>query len=186
MRRDFLFSIKLLRSSLKTECGTNQFLTRLAVRAVPFALSSIMAAALTGSLWAANISPFAQDLNQVGEQAYQLQTQADRLEAYVRSGAHDWVTSASFASDMAREAQTLSSLLDKVAVRPGATNDTRMQVRKMKDLTDELTAFTGNTLGDLDSHGMALRLNGIFANTANIEDRCDMIRSAAQVLANTH
>jgi hypothetical protein len=79
-------------------------------------LSSIMAAALlpAGSLWAApdTGSPAAQYLNQIDEQTHQIQTQADRLEAYVRSGAHDWNSSAGYTYDMAEGAQKLLALLD--------------------------------------------------------------------------
>jgi hypothetical protein len=54
---------------------------------------TVLAAALlpAGSLWAAanTSNPAAQHLNQINEQTYQIQAQADRLEAYVRSGSHD-------------------------------------------------------------------------------------------------
>ncbi len=149
-------------------------------------LSSILAAALlpAGSLWAAPDigSPAAQHLNQIDEQTYQIQTQADRLEAYVRSGAHDWNSSAGYTYDIADGAQKLLALLGQVAARPGATNDTRMQVEKMKMMTAELLAFAGDALDDLGTRALALHAENVFANTANIEARCNMIRSAAQNL----
>jgi hypothetical protein len=149
-------------------------------------LSGAVAAAIlvAGPVWAApnTGASAAQFLNQINVQTNRIQTHADRLEAYVRSGARDWNNSAAYAFDMAEEAQKLSTLLDLVAAQPGASNDTRRQVQKMKSMTDELMAFAGDTLGDLDSHTIALHRNNVFANTANIEVRCSMIRSAAQAL----
>ena len=145
-------------------------------------LSGILPAAIlaAGSLWAAPNA--AQYLNEIGEQTYQIQTQADGLERYVRSGAHDWNSSAAYTYDMAEGAQKLLALLDQVAAQPGATNDTRLQVKKMKSMTEELIAFTSSALDDLDQHAMALHAYGVFANMANIEERCSMIRGAAQNL----
>jgi len=150
-------------------------------------LSTIMAAALlsAGSLWAApnfgnSATPY---LNRINEQAYQIQTQADRLEAYVRSGSHDWSSSMVYTAGMAEGAQKLLALLDQVAAQPGITNDTRLQVEKMKSATAEVVAFTGNALGELDTRSMALHAENIFANTANIEALCNTIRSEAQSIA---
>jgi hypothetical protein len=145
-------------------------------------LSRILPTAIlaAGSLWAAPNA--AQYLNEINEQTYQIQTQADGLERYVRSGAHDWNSSAAYTYDMAGNAQKLLALLDQVAAQPGATNDIRLQVKKMKSMTDELLAFASNALGDLDARALALHADGVFANTANIEERCNMIRSAAQNL----
>jgi hypothetical protein len=149
-------------------------------------LPSIVAAALlpAGSLWAASTNSAVQDLNQISDQTYQIQARADRLEAYLRSGAHDLVTAGVFINEIAGEAQKLSSLLDQVAAQPGATNDTRMQVKKMKNMTGELMAFAGDTLHSMDAHAMPLHVNDIFTDTTSIEEHCDMIRSAAQALAN--
>jgi hypothetical protein len=153
-------------------------------------LSSIIAAALlpAGSLWAAPATgnSAAQYLNQIDQQTYQIETQADGLEAYVRSGSHDWNNSAGYAYDMAEKAQKLMALLDQVAARPGATNETRIQVEKMKMMTAEVMAFTGNAFDDLESRAVALHAEDVFANTANIEARCNMIRSAAQNLFVAH
>jgi uncharacterized protein (TIGR03435 family) len=47
----WIFALAALRNSRKTECGAKQFLTRLAVRAAPFALfgSSLLAQSITGA-----------------------------------------------------------------------------------------------------------------------------------------
>jgi hypothetical protein len=151
-----------------------------------FLTSTVAAAVLAGgSAWAAPNAGNSTThyLNQVNEQAYQIEAQADQLEAYVRSGAHDWVSSASYTSDMAEGTQKLWALLDKLAAQPGATNETRMRVEKMKTLTEELQAFTSNTALDLGPRALALRTQDVFANTSNIEERCDLLRSAAQDLA---
>ncbi len=148
-------------------------------------LSAAVAALVpSGSLWAAPTAgkSAAQYLNQINEQTNQIQAQADLLERYVRSGADEWTVNAGFATEMAEGAQKLSALLDQVAVQPGATNDTRMQVEKMKSMTAELMAFTGNAFHDLDPRLLALRADTVLANTANIEERCNMLRSAAQNL----
>jgi hypothetical protein len=168
-------------------CGENKGDYREMRRNFP---SSILAAAIlaAGSLAAAPNAgvPAAQYLSQINEQTFQIQTQADRLEAYLRSGAHDWTNSATYTFGIAEEAQKLSALLDQVAARPGANNDTRMQVQKMKTLTTEVLAFAGSALQALDTHAMALHKDNVFANTSNIEERCDMIRSAAQNLLIAH
>jgi hypothetical protein len=148
-------------------------------------LCSIAAAALlpAASVWAAPNAT--QYVNQINEQTYQIQTQADRLETYVRSGADEWTVNAGFTSDMARAAQKLLALLDQVAAQPGATNATRMQVAKMKILTTEVLAFTANASSDLDMRVLPLHWREVLANTFNIEERCNMIRNAAQSLGST-
>jgi hypothetical protein len=145
-------------------------------------LPSIFPAAIlaAGSLWAAPNA--AQYLNEINEQTFQIQTQADRLDAYVRSGSRDPNNSAAYTLDMAEGAQKLLALLDQVAAQPGATNDTRLQVKKMKSMTEELMAFTSNARGDVDTRAIALHADNVFANTANIEEHCNMIRIAAQNL----
>jgi hypothetical protein len=124
----------------------------------------------------------AQYLNQINEQTYQIQAQADGLERYVRSGARDAVNSAAYTVDMAEDEQKLSAVLDQIAARPGATNDTRMQVEKLKTVTIELMSFTGSALHDLESRALALHEQDVFANISNIEERCSAIRSAAETL----
>ena len=96
-----------------------------------------------GSLWAApNPGPSDQYLNQITEQTYQIQTQADHLEAYVRSGAHDWTVPLAYAQTWRSGAQKLLTLLDQFVAQPGATNDTRQQVEKMKSMAVELNALS--------------------------------------------
>jgi hypothetical protein len=73
-------------------------------------------------------------------------------------------------------------VLDQIAARPGATNDTRMQVEKLKTVTIELMSFTGSALHDLESRALALHEQDVFANISNIEERCSAIRSAAETL----
>jgi hypothetical protein len=149
-------------------------------------LSGIIAAALlpAGSLWAApnTVNSAAQYLNQVNEQAYQIQAQADRLDASVRSGSSDWITSASYTAEMSEGAKKLLVILDQVAVQPGATNDTRIQVEKMKNATAEVIAFASNALDELGPRALALHSGEVFTNTANIEALCGQIRSTAQNL----
>jgi hypothetical protein len=150
-------------------------------------LTSIMFATLVpaASVWAAPdaVTPSNQYLSQINEQSYQIQVQADRLESYLRSGAHDWGNAAGYTNDMADSAQKLASLLDRYVAQPGITNDTRQQVDKMKIAVAELRTFVGNTFQNLDVRAMPLYLDGVFANTANIVDRGNLIRSAAQSLA---
>jgi hypothetical protein len=150
-------------------------------------LSTIIAAALlpAGSLWAApsfgnSAAPY---LNQINEQAYLIHARADRLEACVRSGVRDCVNLTGYTAEMAEGAQKLLTLLDRVAAQPGATNDKRLQVEKMKNATAEVMAFTSNALGELETRATALHADNVFADTANIEALCDTIRGAAQGLA---
>lgn len=144
-------------------------------------LSGILAAALlpAASLWAAPnvVRPSTPYLNQIGEQAREIQFQADRLEGYLRSGAHDSRYAAGYTSDMAESTQKLAALLDELVSQPGTTNETRQQVDRMKVAVAELGAFVGNASQSLDSHAMALHLADIFASTANITDRGNMIRA---------
>jgi hypothetical protein len=148
--------------------------------------STIMAAALlpAGSLWAAPTTgnSAAQYLNQIDQQTNQIQTDADNLESYVRSGADEWTINAGFASDMHEGARKLLALLDQVAAQPGATNDTRLQVEKMKSMASELMAFNGSAFRDLGPRTLALHAKDVLSYTANIEGICNMIRSAAQSL----
>jgi hypothetical protein len=124
----------------------------------------------------------AQYLNQINEQTHQIEAQADGLERYVRSGARDVVNSTAYTVDMADDEQKLLVVLDQIAARPGATNDTRIQVEKLKTATVELMAFTGSALHDLESRALALHEQDVFANISNIEERCSAIRSAAETL----
>lgn len=157
-------------------------------------LSGIVAAALlpaallSNTLWAAPdvAPPSTQYLNQIGEQAFQIQVQADRLESYLRSGAHDAVSASGYAFEMAESAQKLATLLDAFVSQPGTTNVTRQQVERMKVALAEIDAFVGSASQDLDTHAMALHLNGILANISNIMDRGNMLRSAAQILTVTN
>jgi hypothetical protein len=136
-----------------------------------------------GTLCAApNSSPSVHYLNQINEQTYQIQAHADGLESYVRSGARDVLSSTTYTVDMADDEQKLLAVLDQVAARPGATNDTRMQVEKLKTVTIELMAFTGSALHDLGPRALALHEQDVFANVSNIEERCSAIRSAAETL----
>src|SRR5579863_2966152 len=149
-------------------------------------LSTIIAATLlpAGALWAApnlgnSAAPY---LNRINEEAYQIHARADRLDACVRSGARDCVNLTGYTAEMAEGAQKLLTLLDRVAAQPGATNDTRLQLEKMKNATAEVMAFTGNALGELETRATALHAGNVFADTANIEALCDTIRGAAQGL----
>lgn len=98
-------------------------------------------------------------------------------------GAHDRNRSAGYTVDMAEGAQKLLTLLDQVAAQPGITNNTRLQVEKMKSATAEVMAFTGNALGELETRAMALHAENVFVNTANIEALHHTIRGAAQSIA---
>jgi hypothetical protein len=153
-------------------------------------LLGFLAAALlpAASLWAApnTAAPSAQYLNQISEQARQIQAQADRLESYLRSGAQSATYAAGFTVDMAEGTQKLATLLDEYVAQPGTTNDTRQQVERMKVSVNELEAFVGNAAQNLDSHAMALHLDAILASLSNIMDRGNMVRAAALNLAGTN
>lgn len=150
-------------------------------------LSGIIAAALlpAASLWAAPdaAAPSTEYLNQINDQAFQIQTRADRLESYLRSGAHDAPSASGYTLDIAEGARKLAALLDQFVAQPGTTNDTRQQVERMKVAAAELGAFAGNAYQNLDSHAMALHLDAILANISNIMDRGNMLRATAQSLA---
>jgi hypothetical protein len=152
--------------------------------------SSIIFATLVpaASVWAASnaAAPSAQYVNQITEQTYHIQTQADNLETYLRSGAHDRTSAAGYVQDMADSTQKLASLLERFVSQPGTTNDARQQVDKMKLAVAEMENFVGNAYRDLDSHAMALHLEDILASTENIEIRDTAIRSAAQNLTGSN
>lgn len=148
--------------------------------------SAIAAALLpAASLWAApdaNI-PSTQYLNQIGEQAFQIQVQAGRLESYLRSGAHDGPYAAGYTLDIAEGTRRIGALLDQFVAQPGVTNDTRQQVERMKVAVAELSAFAGSAYQSLDSRSMGLHLGEVLASVANIVDRGNMLRSGAHTLA---
>ena len=127
-----------------------------------------------------------QVLSQISEKAYQLQAQADTLEAYVRSGSHDWMSSAGYTNDISESTQKLASLIDQFVSQPGTTNETRQRVDKMKVAVAELRVFISNTVAQLDPHSVAIHADEVLANASNIEDRGSMIRAAAQNLAGTN
>lgn len=136
------------------------------------------------SLWAApnaatTSSPY---LNQISEQAAQIQAQADRLERYTRSGARDDRYAAGLASDMAESTQKVAELLDQYVSQPGTTNATRQQVERMKVSVAELEAFVGAAAQTLDKN-MVLHSNEVLSDILNIMDRGSALRSAAQGLA---
>ncbi len=150
-------------------------------------LLSVMAAAVlpAGSLWAAPdaAAPSTQYLDRIGEQAFQIQVQADRLESYLRSGAHDAPHAAGYTLDIAEGTRRLAVLLDQFVAQPGTTNDTRRAVERMKVAVAELGAFAGNAYENLDSHAMGLHLGDILASVSNIMDRGNMLRASVHQLA---
>jgi hypothetical protein len=153
-------------------------------------LLSIAAAALlpAASVWAAPEAavPSADYLNQINDQAFQIQVQASRLEGYLRSGAHDAPYAAGYTLDIADGTRRLAVLLDQFVAQPGTTNDTRQQVERMKVAVTELGAFAGNGFQNIDSHAMGLHLDEILASVSNIMDRGNMLRATAHTLANAN
>ena len=147
---------------------------------------AVLTAALiaAASAWAAPsaVAPSAPYLTQIGEQALQIQMQADRLESYLRSGAHDAGYASRFTVDMADGTVKLAALLDEFVAQPGTTNQTRQQVDRMKVAVAELGAFVGNASQNLDSKAMALHLEQILASISNIMDRGNSLRAAARDL----
>jgi hypothetical protein len=153
------------------------------------ALSGVVGALLpAASLWAAPnpATPSAQYLTQINEQTRLIQTQADRLESYLRSGASSATYAAGFTNDMAEGTQKLAALLDEFVSQPGTTNDTRQQVERMKVAVNELEAFVTGASARLDSHAMALRVDSVLASITNIMDRGNLLRTAAQTLAGSN
>jgi hypothetical protein len=149
--------------------------------------SSIIFAALVPAssvLAAPNaVVPSSQYLNQISEKTFQIEAEAEGLEAYLRSGARDTVSASAYTVEMSQDTQKLGALLDQFVLRAGTTNETRQQVERMKMEVAELQAFIGNAYRDLDSHSIQLHVDNVLANTANIVDRDSMIRNAAQNLA---
>lgn len=148
----------------------------------------VVAALVPASLWAApnSVAPSNQILSQITEQTYQLQSQADRLERYLRSGAHDSVYASGLTFDMAEGTLKLATLLDEFVSQPGTVNETRQQVDRMKVTVAELEAFVGGAAQDLDAHSTALHLGNMLASVSNIMDRGNMLRTAARNLAVTN
>jgi hypothetical protein len=124
----------------------------------------------------------AQYLSQITEQTNEIQAQADGLEGYVRAGGNDWANSTAYIFDLAQSEQKLLAVLDQIAAKPGATNETRIQVDKMKTIANELMVFTGTAQHDLDMRTLPLHQRDVFANMTNIENRCDSLRSSAEAL----
>jgi hypothetical protein len=148
-------------------------------------LPGIIAAALlpAGSLWAApHANAAAQYLNQINEQTYQIQADAGLLEQYVRSGAVDWTINAGVTVDVAEGAQKLLRLLDQVAAQPGATNDTRLQMEKIRSLTSEVLAFDDNALSELEPRALALNARNVMVNATHMQELCNTIRGTVQSL----
>jgi hypothetical protein len=149
--------------------------------------STILVAALVpaASLWAApnTAAPSNQIVNQITEQTYQLQTQADHLERYLRSGAQDSAYAGGLTFEMAEGTLKLATLLDEFVSQPGTVNETRQQVDRMKVMVAELEAFVGGAAQNLDAHSTALHAGDILASISNIVDRGNLLRTAARNLA---
>ncbi len=152
--------------------------------------STILVAVLvpTASLWAApnTPAPSNQILSQITEQTYQLQIQADHLERYLRSGAHDSAYASGLAFNMAEGTLKLSSLLDEFVSQPGTVNETRQQVDRMKVTVAELEAFISGAAQDLDARSTALHAGEMLASISNIMYRGNMLRTAARNLSSAN
>lgn len=150
-------------------------------------LSSIFVAALVpaASVWAAPNAAATSNLylSQIAEQTYQIQSQADRLERYTRSGAHDAAYAAGLAWDMAGSTQKLVALLGQFVSQPGTNNETRRQIERMKVTVAELEAFVGSAAQNLDAPSMGLHSRQVLDNVSNIIDRGAALRATAQSLS---
>jgi hypothetical protein len=134
------------------------------------------------SLWAAPPAPStsSQFANQIAYEAGRVQAAADGLEGYVRSGANGR-SALVYAQDMATSAKKLASLADKVTAQPGLAGEARAQAEKMKVQVAGLRAMVAGTASELTPAGVgANNADTILADAANIENRSNTLRNAAQ------
>lgn len=121
--------------------------------------------------------------NRIADTTYQIQMEADGLQGYVRSGAHDRRSTYAYAYNLDQSLRKLNSLVDEVASQPGATNQARQRAGELKVEVVELKAVISDTVNELDPNTLALHANAVFADTSNIGDRGAMIRNTAEDLA---
>ena len=138
------------------------------------------------SLWAAPPVPSTsgQYANQIAYEASRVQAAADGLEGYVRSGANGR-SALVYAQDMATSANKLASLADRVAAQQGLAGEARAQAEKMKVQAAGLRAMVAGTASELKPSAFSAETgiknaDTILADTANIENRSNALRNAAQ------
>jgi hypothetical protein len=82
---------------------------------------------------------------------------------------------------MATSAKKLASLADKIAAQPGLAGEARAQAEKMRVQVAGLRAMVAGTASELTPAGVgANHADTILADTANIENRSNTLRNAAQ------
>lgn len=150
------------------------------------ALYAFVTAALVpaASLWAGPtiVNSPNQFVNQIAYQTSHIQADADGIQGYVRSGAHDWMSTYTYANDMANSLRKLGSLVNEVSSQSSATSQSRQQGDKLKVEVAMLRAIIADTVKDLSPNAVSLHAGAVFAETTNIADRSNMIRDAAMSL----
>ena len=137
------------------------------------------------SLWAASPVPSSpnQPINQIAYQSYRIQAEADGLQGYVRSGAHDRLSTAAYAGQNGgypAQARLRSGSGGRSAGRN--QRGARRQAEQLKLQVAALRAVVADTVKELKPNELALHAEAVFADTTNIASRGVMIRDAAMNL----
>jgi hypothetical protein len=152
---------------------------RLRLFAFPAAMAAIT---IPVALWAAPPVPTSsnQEASQIASEASRVQSDADGLQGYVRSGAADRASVYAYAQDMDHSLRKINSLVNKVASQPGVTGEARAQAEKMKLQAAGLRAIVAGTVTELSPNTLAAHADAVFADTTNIVNRSNMLRASAE------
>jgi hypothetical protein len=153
---------------------------RLRLFAFPVAVS-IAAITIPVALWAAPpvTTSSNQAASQIASEASRVQSDADGLQGYVRSGAADRASAYAYAQDMDHSLRKIGSLANKVASQPGVTGEALARAEKMKLQAAGLRAMVASTFTELSPNTLAAHAEAVFADTTNIVNRSNMLRATA-------
>jgi hypothetical protein len=134
------------------------------------------------ALWAAPpvTTSSNQYASQIASEATRVQSDADGLQGYVRSGAADRASLYAYAQDMDHSLRKISSLVDKVSSQSGVTGEARVQAEKMKLQAAGLRAMVAGTVTELSPKTLPAHAEAIFADTTSIVNRSDTLRATAE------
>lgn len=160
---------------------------RLRLFAFPAAFS-IAAVTIPVALWAAPrvTASSNQYASQIASEASRVQSDADGLQGYVRSGAADRASVYAYAQDMDHNLRKISSQVDKVASQPGVTGEARAQADKMKLQAAGLRAMVAGTVTELSPNALPEHAEAVFADTTSIVNRSNALRATAESLSSSN
>jgi hypothetical protein len=139
-------------------------------------------------LWAGSpvATPSHQYASQIVSEASRVESDADGLQGYVRSGASDRSSVSIYVQDMDHRLRKISSLVDKVVSEPGVSGDARAQAEKMKLQAAGLRAMVAGSATELSPNTLPANAEAVFADTTNIVNRSNSLRASAESFSSSN